>query len=259
MRKLLITCPGHKHVGSLVRTRYCHITSHLIHYWLSRNSIKQRTGESFQVQGLTFSIHLSPSLAWALKSQGRVGLGFSWHQTHGFSTNHPNHSQGSEHCQLTSDTISVELVPMPHVELSTLPWLQMPATCSWLIMCLDKWLKLEISTLSPCSKTQSYQWTKSGNFLITVLRVTHRKKLRNNEMEEIFRAGCSGVGCSLHALLSTAPSTHDRLAPPYKLSEPMFMDFYWGFTQEPYVLNHQPVVTDLSLSALLSPQRCRKF
>ena len=108
-------------------------------------------------------------------------------------------------------------------------------------------------------KTQSYQWTKSGNFLITVLRVTHRKKLRNNEMEEIFRAGCSGVGCSLHALLSTAPSTHDRLAPPYKLSEPMFMDFYWGLTQEPYVLNHQPVVTDLSLSALLSPQRCRKF
>ena len=34
----------------------------------------------------------------------------------------------------------------------------------------------------------------------------------------------------------------------------MFMDFYWGFTQESYVLNRQPVVTDLSLSALLSPR-----
>ena len=126
------------------------------------------------------------------------------------------------------------------------------------IMFLNKWLKLEISTLSPCSKIQSCQWTKSGNFLITVLRVIYRKKLRNNEMEEIFRAHGSGVGCSLHAFLRTAPSTHDRLAEPYKLSEPMFMDFKWSFTQESYVLNHQPVVTDLSLSALLSPQRCRK-
>ena len=185
---------------------------------------------------------------------------FSWHHICGFSNNSPMpHTQWGALCQLISETISMELVLMPQAEVSRPPILQMPATCSWLIMCLDKWLKLEISTLSPCSKTQSYQWTKSGNFLITVLRVTHRKKLRNNEMEEIFRAGCSGVGCSLHALLSTAPSTHDRLAPPYKLSEPMFMDFYWGFTQESYVLNHQPVVTDLSLSALLSPQRCRKF
>ena len=82
--------PAYKHAGGLVRTRHSHVPTHVIHYWLARNSKIQRTGEIFQVQGLIFSIHLSPSLAWALKSQERVGLGFSWHQIHGFSTNHGN-------------------------------------------------------------------------------------------------------------------------------------------------------------------------
>ena len=100
--------------------------------------------------------------------------------------------------------------------------------------------------------------TNSGKLLITVLRVMYRKKLRNTEMQGMFWHWCSGVGWSLHALLSRTPSTHDHLAPPDKLSEPIFMDFYWGFTQDSYVLNRQPVVTDLRLSALLSPQRSRK-
>ena len=65
---------------------------------------------------------------------------------------------------------------------------------------------------------------------------------------------CSRVGWSLHALLSRAPSPHDRLAPPDKLSEPIFMGLYLGFTQESYVLNCQPVVTDLRLSALHFPR-----
>ena len=67
---------GHKPVGGQFRTRYCHVTTHLMHYWLARNSTIQRTGESFQVQGLTLTTHLSPSLTWALKSQERVSLGF---------------------------------------------------------------------------------------------------------------------------------------------------------------------------------------
>lgn len=83
------------------------------------------------------------------------------------------------------------------------------------------------------------------------------EKLRNSEMEEIFRHGCSGVGWSLHALLSRAPSTHDHLASPDKLSEPIFMGLYWGFP-ESYGLNHQPVVTDLRLSALHFPQKQQK-
>ena len=48
----------------------------MIHYWLARNLTIQRTGESFQVQGITFTTHRSPSLTWAIKSQGRVSLGF---------------------------------------------------------------------------------------------------------------------------------------------------------------------------------------
>ena len=66
---------GPKPVGGQVRARYCHVTTHLMHDWLARNSTIQRTGESFQVQGLTLTTHLSPSLTWALKSQEKVSLG----------------------------------------------------------------------------------------------------------------------------------------------------------------------------------------
>ena len=68
--------PGPEHVDGLVRIQYSHVTTHLMHYWLARNSTTQRTGESFQVQGITFTTHRSPILTWAIKSQGRVSLGF---------------------------------------------------------------------------------------------------------------------------------------------------------------------------------------
>ena len=52
---------------------------------------------------------------------------FFWHQIHGFSTNHPIPStQQASHCPLTSDIISVESGPMPQVEVSGMPWPQMP-------------------------------------------------------------------------------------------------------------------------------------
>ena len=83
---------------------------------------------------------------------------FSWHQIYGFSNNHPiPNTQQAAQCPLTLDTISVVLVPMPQVEVSRLPRLQMPAMCSRVVMFLNKWLKLEISTLSQCSETQSNQ------------------------------------------------------------------------------------------------------
>ena len=81
--------PGHKHVGGLVRIQYSHVTTHLIHYWLARNSTTQRTGESFQVQDFTFTTHHSPSLTWAIKSQGRVSLGFFLTPNMWFFHNHP--------------------------------------------------------------------------------------------------------------------------------------------------------------------------
>ena len=85
---------GHRPVGGLVRTIYCHVTTHLMHYWLARNSTTQRTGESFQVQGLTLTSHLSPSLTWALKSQERVSLGFlptphTWFSPQPSNSQHP--------------------------------------------------------------------------------------------------------------------------------------------------------------------------
>ena len=53
-----MTWSGQKNVGGLVRTIYCHVTTNLIHYILARNSTIQRTGENFQVQGLTITTHL---------------------------------------------------------------------------------------------------------------------------------------------------------------------------------------------------------
>ena len=69
---------------------------------------------------------------------------FSWHQICGFSNNHPiPNTQQATQCPLTLDTISVELVLMPQVEVSRLPRLQMPAMCSRVVMFLNKWLKLK--------------------------------------------------------------------------------------------------------------------
>ena len=69
---------------------------------------------------------------------------FSWHQICSFSNNHPiPNTQQATQCPLTLDTISVELVLMPQVEVSRLPRLQMPAMCSRVVMFLNKWLKLK--------------------------------------------------------------------------------------------------------------------
>ena len=46
---------------------------------------------------------------------------------------------------------------------------------------------------------------------------------------------------------------------PNALWMPTFMDSYWGFTKQAYWLNHCPLVAVLNLSALSSPQSCRKF
>ena len=59
MRKRQMTWSRQKHVGGLVRTIYYHVTTNFIRYILARNSTIQRTGESFQVQGLTITTHLS--------------------------------------------------------------------------------------------------------------------------------------------------------------------------------------------------------
>ena len=94
----------------------------LLGAWKYRQLLRV-SGCSVLVSLLTF-----PSLMWALKSQGMVSLGFFltakiWflHQPHPIP-----YTQWAPHCQLTSDTISLELMPMPQVEVSRLSWLQMP-------------------------------------------------------------------------------------------------------------------------------------
>ena len=177
------------HVSCLVKTIYDEVTTHMIHYWLARSSTMQRTGESFQVQGLAFTTHRSPRLTLAIKSQGRVSLGFfltpnMWVFQLPSNSQHP-----------TGHPVSIDLRHHIYgVSANATSWgiktaqISMPTMCSQVIMFLNKWLKLKISTLPPCSKAQSNQWTNSGKFLLTVLRVTYRKILRNSEMEEIFRS-----------------------------------------------------------------------
>ena len=59
MRNLQMTCPGYRPVCGLVRTRYCHVTTHPIHYWLARNSKILKTGDSFQTR-VSLSLLTSP-------------------------------------------------------------------------------------------------------------------------------------------------------------------------------------------------------
>ena len=259
MRKLQMTSPG---ISMWVAwSRHYTMTSQTIWYtidWLGTWQYREQVRVS-RSRGLLLLLTAPQASPEPSNHRGGWVWVFSWHQICGLSNNHPiPNTQQAAQCPLTLDTISGELVLMPQVEVSSLPRLLMPAKCSWVIKFLNKWLKLEISTLPPCSKTQSNQLINSGKVLFTVLRVTYGKKLRNTEMQGMFWHWCSGVGWSLHAFLSRAPSPHDRLAPPDKLSEPIFMDLYWGFTQDSYVLNRQPVVTDRRLSALFSPQRSRK-
>ena len=93
------------HSGGLVRTWYCHIDTHLIHYCLARNLTILTTGESFQVQGLAFLTHLPSSLTWAITSPSWVTLGFFLTPNTRFF-HQPSNSQHPT-CQspLTSDTI----------------------------------------------------------------------------------------------------------------------------------------------------------
>ena len=135
-------------------------------------------------------------------------------------------------CQLTSDTISVELVPMPQVELSTLPWLQMPAMWSCLIMLLTKRLKFVLPmTPTPCSKTQSNQRPNSGILLLIILTLRYRIKSDTVKWRRSLGHGRSGGEWGFHAMLGPAPSPQDHLLSLHKLSEPLFMDFYWAFTR----------------------------
>ena len=72
------------------------------------------------------------------------------------------------------------------------------------------------------------------------------------------QSGSGGVG-SLHTLDHTGPSHHIVRYHPNALWMPILMDSYWDFTKQAFWLNHGPVVPVLILSALSSPQSCRKF
>ena len=144
MRKLQMKfpcmLPQHTSMWVASSGQACQVTSHLIRYWFARNLRIQITGKSFWETCPTFTTYLSPSLMWTLKSQGKVNLVFflTWN-TWFLHKHHPvPNTQGVNHSQLTSNTVSVELVLIPQVEGSILSWLQISAMCSRVTHALDQ-------------------------------------------------------------------------------------------------------------------------
>ena len=144
MRKLQMKfpcmLPQHTSMWVASSGQACQVTSHLIRYWFARNLRIQITGKSFWETCPTFTTYLSPSFMWALKSQGKVNLVFflTWN-TWFLHKHHPvPNTQGVNHSQLTSNTVSVELVLIPQVEGSILSWLQISAMCSRVTHALDQ-------------------------------------------------------------------------------------------------------------------------
>jgi len=186
MRNLQMTCPGYRPVCGLVRTRYCHVTTHPIHYWLARNSKILKTGDSFQTR-VSLSLLTSPQASReASNHRGGWAWVFFWKKIRGFSTNYPiPNSRGADDCQLTSDTISVELVPMPQVELWRLFWLQMPAMWTHIIMFCQVTESGTFYDPNTMLK-KSEPGTKLRKPVIHCPHIKVQHKIRNSEME-IFR------------------------------------------------------------------------
>ena len=221
--------------------------------WLGTRQYREwfRVSRSRDLLSLLSSPQASPEPS---NHRGGWVWGFSWHQICGFSTT--THSQHP-----TGRPVSIELgYHICGVSADATDWgIQTTQTSDPSHVFSSHHVSEQVT------ETRNFHSTsmlKNSIKPVNKLRKTYSlfsEKLRNSEMKEILGHGCSGVGWSLHALLSRAPSPHDCFFPPDKLSEPIFMDLYWGFTQKSYGLNCQPVVTDLRLSALLSPQKSRKF
>ena len=126
---------------------------------------------------------------WAVESQGRVSLFFfltrnTWllHKHHLI----PN-TQWVNHSQLTFDTVSAEFVLTPQVEASVLSWLQMSAVCSRVTHALDQVTKSGSfhDLTSMLNNNRTGERTQEDSYC---LRLMYGIKLRNHEMEEMFRA-----------------------------------------------------------------------
>ena len=166
-------------------------------------------------------------------SRGWVWV-FSWQQICGF-LHQPSNSQQSRGRPLSIDF----WYHICGVCANATSWViktALTSDASHMVSCYHasaKWLKIELSmTPTSCSKTQSTQRPNSGNHLLTVLTLRYRIKSERVKSGRSSGHGRSGVRQSVHTLLSRAPSPQDHLFPLPKLSQPVFMDLCWGFTQQ---------------------------
>ena len=147
-------------------------------------------GERFQVQGLTFTTHLSPSLNRALTSQGRVSLGESIFLTKNMWFFHqPSNSQHPTGLPLSIDF----WYHICGVRAEGIGWgIKTALTSDASLVFLSYHVSDHVTETwnfhdsTSMLKNSIEPATKFRKLLITVLRLTYRKKLRNHEMEEIF-------------------------------------------------------------------------
>ena len=128
--------------------------------------------------------------------------------------------------------------------------------CVPVVYDLTKWLKLGSPiTPTPCSITQYIWWPNSGRPLTYGSHVILKGKSRDSEMSEMCRAKWKWVcgesqGPRGHRTFTSRPC----VSTPKALGMPVFLDFYYHFPKQAYWLNHCPLVTILSLSALSFPR-----
>ena len=188
MRKLQMISPG---ISMWVAwSRQYTMMSQAIWYtidWLRTRQYSERVSVS-RSRGLLLLLTAPQASPEPSNHRGGWVWVFSWHQICGFSNNHPiPNTQQATQCPLTLDTISVELVLMPQVEV----WRSPDFSASHLFSSYhvsEQVTETRNFLSTSMLKAQSNQWTNLGKLLFTVLRVTYRKKLRNTEMEEICRA-----------------------------------------------------------------------
>ena len=138
----------------------------------------------------------------------------------------------------------------------------MPAMFSRVIHDLTKWLKLWSSSYWNSMFNNSIDMmTNSGQPLTYWSHIVIVKdKSKDSGTSEMCRAKWKWMygepsNPKEHRTL-TSPSC---VTTPKSLRMPVSMDFYCSFTKQTYWLNHCPLVAVLSLSALFSPKRFRKF
>ena len=213
--------PQHKHLGSGIRTRYCHITTHGYTIDSDRSLKIQINDESFWVQCPTFTTHLpKPHVSPQIIKQGESGVFPDCKDM--VSTPITSNSRYPVGTPLSIDFwyhicgVSANATGWDIKTLLTSQGYLQPGGSHT----SDQVIKSGcFHDPPPYSITQSNQGLNSGKPVLTLIRLIYRRKLRNSEMEETWRAKkewrCGECSCPREKNTLTSST----LVPTHELSE----------------------------------------